>query len=467
MAKQRYSIVIIDDDPLVNSTISGVLSTVYSSIISFTDAHQALAEIDSLCPDLILLDIFLGEANGLDVLRIIRERGNTMPVIMMTAFSDVRMAVDAIKLGAEDYIVKPLDLDQLELSVQKSLKHYDLRRQVSLLQEQIPQDSEFIGISPAVKKILHLATTFAQADDTTVLILGESGTGKEVIAKCLHKKSPRASGPLVTVNCGAIPKELAESELFGNERGAFTGADKMKPGKFELAQHGTIFLDEIGELPLDLQVKLLRVLQEKTFYRLAGTKEINADVRVIAATNRRLEDLISEGKFREDLYYRLNVATIDLPPLRDRPQDISLLATTFVQEFALKFRKTIHGFTPKAMTILEQSWWKGNVRELRNAMERAVLLETEDLITEDTLDFLQPKGSQKLTTNTDRNKSELPDGQHILRISKKGVSLSSVTRDLIEQTLAITEGNQVQAAKVLGITRAKLRYRIEQLQIKV
>jgi DNA-binding NtrC family response regulator len=465
MAKQRYSIFIIDDDPLVNSTISGVLSTVYSSIISFTNAEKALAEIETLCPDLVLLDIFLGEANGLEVLRIIRERGLDMPVIMMTAFSDVRMAVDAIKLGAEDYIVKPLDLDQLELSVQKSLKNYDLRRQVLLLKEQLPQESEFIGQSPSVKKLLQLANTFAHADDTTVLILGESGTGKEVIAKHIHKHSPRASGPLVTVNCGAIPKELAESELFGHERGAFTGADKMKPGKFELAQHGTLFLDEIGELPLDLQVKLLRVLQEKTFYRLSGTKEITADVRIIAATNRRLEDLISEGKFREDLYYRLNVATLNLPPLRDRVQDIPLLATTFVQEFATKFRKTIVGFSPEAMAILQQSWWKGNVRELRNAMERAVLMEQDTLICEDTLDFLQPRSASQVQTTV--KQTDLPQGHHVLRIARLGVPMANVTRDLIEQTLAITEGNQVQAAKILGITRAKLRYRIEQLSIKV
>jgi len=389
--KQPYTLLIIDDDPLVNSSLHSVLSESFDTVLTYTDPAEALEQIDTTRPDLILLDIFLGNINGLDILAQLREREVNIPVIMITAFSDIKLAVRAIKLGAEDFIVKPPDLEQLEITIRKVLQNYELRRRVEVLQAQLPEkpDAEILGESPAIQEVIRLARIYAQTDDTTVLITGETGTGKELVARFIHKHSRRASGPFIAVNCGAIPRDLAESELFGYERGAFTGAvEKLKKGKFELAHRGTIFLDEIGELPLDLQVKLLRILQEKRFYRLGGEKEVSTDVRVIAATNQNLEELVAAGKFREDLYYRINVARIEIPPLRERKEDILLLASAFVQEFNKKMGKKIKGFTPEAAQILRQYEWKGNVRELRNVIERVMLLSTSTVIDQEALRFL-------------------------------------------------------------------------------
>ncbi len=468
MAKQNYTIVVIEDDPLVNMTVRDILSSKYSRVETFTDAQTGLDELHTISPDLVLLDIFLGHANGLDILEQLRKQGYTMPVIMMTAFSDIKMAVRAMKLGAEDFIVKPLDLEQLEVAVERSLKNFDLRRKVNILSEQLKkeQPSEILGTSDGVRKALDMSKIIAKAEDTTVLILGESGTGKELMARFIHENSPRANGPFITINCGAIPRELAENELFGYERGAFTGAtEKVKQGKFELATHGTILLDEIAELSLELQVKLLRVLQERRYYRLGGTKEISVDVRVIASTNKDLEKLVEEDKFREDLFYRLNVARILLPPLRERGQDIINVATAFVKEFNTKFNKNVTGFSPEAAETLLTYPWKGNIRELRNVIERVVLLESNQIITKESLGFL--KGVQVTSIPLSKTEIELPNGGHYLKISKTGASMGDVTKDLIIQTLNITGGNQIKAAKVLGVSRAKLRYRIEQLAINI
>jgi len=471
MAKQNYTIVVIEDDPLVNSTVKGILATKYTRVESFLDAEQAMDELHVVSPDLVLLDIFLGHMNGLDILESLRKQGYQMPVIMMTAFSDIKMAVRAMKLGAEDFIVKPLDLEQLEVSVERALANYDLRRQVDILSEQLRQErpSEILGNSEGMRKAMEMAKIIAGAEDTTVLILGESGTGKELMARYIHENSPRKKGPFITINCGAIPRELAENELFGYEKGAFTGAtEKVKPGKFEQANHGTILLDEIGELSLELQVKLLRVLQERKFYRLGGTKEISIDVRIVAATNKDLEQQAEEGKFREDLYYRLNVATMYLPALRERGDDIMMLATAFVDKFNKKFGKHIKGFTSEAADMMINYQWKGNVRELTNVIERVVLLESADIISKESLHFLKPGGNKDSSANGGNQKAiVLQDGEHYLKISTAGASLATVTKDLILQTLQITNGNQIQCAKVLGISRAKLRYRLEQLGINI
>ncbi len=471
MAKQPYVIVVLEDDPLVNSTVKSVLEESYSEVHVFSDAKEAIETIDDLRPDLLLLDIFLGHYNGLEILQELRDNGHQVPVIMMTAFSDIRMAVRAMRLGAEDFIVKPLDLEQLELTVERALEKYELKRQVDVLSERLEteQPDEVIGVSDGIKAALEVSRIVANAD-TTALILGETGTGKELFARYIHKNSQRSKGPFITINCGAIPKELAENELFGYEKGAFTGAtEKVKQGRFEQAHRGTILLDEVGELGLDLQVKLLRVLQERKYYRLGGLKEISVDVRVIAATNQNLERLVEEGKFREDLYYRLNVATIDLPSLRNRTEDIIPIASSFIKEFNAKFSKSITGFTPEAVQILQNYYWKGNIRELRNVIERVMLLESQSVISKESLAFLKPSSAPaSLQTQLQKQKPiELESGEHLLHISKEGALWNNVVKDLILQTLKITEGNQIQAAKVLNISRAKLRYRIEQLNIKV
>jgi DNA-binding NtrC family response regulator len=465
--KNNFSIVVIEDDPLINQTVKTILSSKYERVETFTDAKEGLEKMHLINPDLMLLDIFLGHHNGLEILEQLRKEGWTMPVIIMTAFSDIKMAVKAMKLGAEDFIVKPLDLEQLEISVERSLHNATMRRQVEIAHEKlkIEQPSEIIGSSDGMKKALNMARIVASAEDTTVLITGESGTGKELLAHFIHNNSPRAKGPFISINCGAIPRDLAENELFGHEKGAFTGAtEKVKLGKFEQAQHGTILLDEVAELSLELQIKLLRVLQERKFFRLGGSKEVSIDVRVIAATNKSLETAIEEGNFREDLYYRLNVANIILPPLRERGSDILTIATAFVNEFNNKFGRNIKGFAPDAADILLNHNWKGNIRELRNVIERVVLLhEGSDIISKDALSFMKTTAIVQI-----QGKSapiEIPDRGHYLQISRNGAKMEDVVKDLIIQTLKLTNGNQVQATKLLDTTRARLRYKIEQYGI--
>ncbi len=464
MAKLNYSIAIIEDDPLVGATIYEILESRYERVVHFTDPNKAIEDLDSVSPDLILLDIYLGHANGLDILERLRAEGITIPVIVMTAFNDIKIAVRAMKASAEEFIVKPIDLDQLEVAVDRALHNYDLRRQVKLLREELQSEkpSEIIGRSESMLNALSVARIVAGASDTTALILGESGTGKELMARYIHMNSQRHKGPFITVNCGAIPKDLAENELFGYERGAFTGAtEKIKQGRFEQANRGTILLDEVGELSADMQVKLLRVLQERKFYRLGGAKEISVDVRVIAATNRDLERLVEEGKFREDLYYRLNVASIYLPPLRERQGDVLLLATSFIKEFNQKFAKNIEGFEPGAVDILEHYVWKGNIRELRNAIERVVLLQQGSLITKEQLSFLRmdaqpPTHTFQKSGSRGMNTLELSPGAYSLNISKQGAALQDVLRELVAQTFALASNDEASAAKMLSVGVDKL-----------
>ncbi len=470
MQLQNYTIVIIEDDPQVNQIVRDIMASKYKRVVAYLDPVQAENELHLLSPDLVLLDLFLGSNNGLDILENLRNQGLIAPVIMMTAFSDIKMAIRAMKLGAEDFIIKPLDVEQLEISVEKALHNFDLRRRVNLLDEQLlrEQPNEILGESEGMLKALEIAKIVARAD-TTVLILGESGTGKELFARYIHNHSSRARGPFVTLNCGAIPRELAENELFGYEKGAFTGAtEKVRHGKFEQAQHGTIVLDEIAELSPELQVKLLRVLQERSFYRLGGAKEVSVDVRVIASTNKDIEKLVMEEKFREDLFYRLNVARIILPPLRERGADIIQLASSFINEFNQKFAKNITGFTPDAVELLQHYHWKGNIRELRNVIERVVLLETNDIVTKESINFLNssilPCSTASVAINTP---VELKKNQYKLQISDKGVQMADVLKDLIIQTLNITNGNTKKAAELLAVSSAKLKYRIEQLGINI
>lgn len=460
MAKQKYTILIVDDDPAVQSACAA-LGEHYETVVFFSepDYIKAFADVEKLRPDLVLLDVYMGDKMCFDALDMLHDRGLKIPAIIMTGSSDMRIAVHALKSGAEDFIVKPLDPIQVESAVQRALRNYDLRRQMDVLQERLQEEeqNELLGNSETMRQVKQFADIFAQTDDTTVLILGESGTGKELMARYIHRRSPRASGPFVSVNCGAIPRELAENELFGYERGAFTGAtEKVKQGRFEMAHRGTILLDEVGELSYEMQIKLLRVLQERSFYRLGGNKEVSVNVRVIAATNRNLEKMVEEGKFREDLYFRLNVGTIMMPPLRERPGDIMLLATAFLNEFNKKFGKRISGFTPDAIEALESYEWKGNVRELRNAIERITLLESGEMITKDSIRFL------RVGMGASASFAQLANGQHTLTISKQGAALENVIRDLLEQTLKLTDGNQTQTAKMLGITRAVLKTRMEQ-----
>jgi DNA-binding NtrC family response regulator len=461
MAKAR--ILVADDEPILGNTLKKILGELGYVVALCDRGEEFFHFLDDQKPDIVLLDIYLGSVNGIQLLNRMRQEGWQTPVIMMTAHSDVSLAVRAMKEGAADFVVKPFDLNHLGVLIDKNLDHARLQTQVKLLQEELEGErsrSGIIGKSIALRRALETAEKLAQGENTTVLIEGESGTGKELMARFVHQQSSRREKPFVTLNCGAIPKELAESEFFGYEKGAFTGAtEKMKQGKFELADGGTILLDEIRELSLDMQVKLLRVLEEKRFYRLGGTKEISVDVRVIAASNKELAREVEEGRFREDLYYRLNVASVRIPPLRNRKEDIGELAKAFLAEFCRRFTRPVPAITPEALQWLEQLTWKGNVRELRNAMERVVLLNNVPALTAEHFSFLRTSGATA-SASSGNGKA------FVLEIPPQGIRMNEVMKDLILKTLDIVGGNQVQAAKVLGLTRSKLRYRMEQLGIR-
>ncbi len=454
-------ILIVDDDELLNNSLNAVLTRTGYEVVSVLKGEEAFQHVVDFQPDVLLLDLYLGTVTGLDILQKLRNENNETPVILITAFSDVNSAVRAIKLGAEDFVLKPLDLEQLEILINKTLKRKNLERRYELLKDEMQQKFgpyAIVGKSEILRKVVHSAERLARAD-TTVLIIGESGAGKELIARLVHEKSDRSDGPFISINCGAIPKELAESELFGYEKGAFTGAmDKMRQGKFELAGRGTILLDEVGELTHELQVKLLRVLDTKRFYRLGGSKEISVDVRIIAATNKNLKSAVEKGTFREDLYYRLNIAQLNVPSLRERVEDIALLANTFIDEFNKKFGKSIKGFTPDAVKTLEKYPWPGNVRELKNAIERIALLETDTLIKSEHLAFLH--------YHPGFNEAKVLEDKNIVAVPNQGVKMDEIMRAAILQTLDLTGGNQIQAAKILGLTRSRLRYRMQQSKIK-
>ncbi len=454
-------LLIVDDDELLNNSLNAVLTRSGYEVVSVLKGEEAYQQIVDFQPDVVLLDLYLGSMTGLDILQKLRTENNDTPVILITAFSDVNSAVRAIKLGAEDFVLKPLDLEQLEILINKTLNHKNLERRYELLKDEMQQKFgpyAIVGKSEILRKVVHTAERLAHAD-TTVLIVGESGSGKELIARLVHEKSDRADGPFISINCGAIPKDLAESELFGYEKGAFTGAmDKMRQGKFELANRGTILLDEIGELGHETQVKLLRVLETKRFYRLGGSKEISVDVRIIAATNKNLKTAVEKGTFREDLFYRLNVAQLHVPSLRDRVEDIALLANTFLDEFNKKFGKSIRGFTPDAIKVMEKYSWPGNVRELKNAIERIALLETDTVVKPEHLGFL--------SYHPGFNSTKMLDDKNVVSVPSQGIKMDQIMREAILQTLALTDGNQIQAAKILGLTRSRLRYRMQQLKIK-
>ncbi len=457
----KPKILIIDDDDLVSRSLKKVLVKLDYEVDTCLEGGKAFDKVEFFEPDIILLDIYLTTHNGLDILKELQKRYLHIPVIMITGYSDVKIAVEAMKLGAFDFLLKPIDLEQLKLILNKCVVHLHLKQEVRALHSALSEDKltrEYFGKSKSIIRIVNIVEKLAKSDDTTILLEGESGTGKEVFAKFIHQISPRKNKVFITINCGTIPKELAESELFGHEKGAFTGAaQKTKLGKFELANGGTILLDEIGELSLDLQVKLLRVLQEKTFYRLGGEREISVNVRVLAATNKSLEDEVKAGRFREDLYYRLNVAKIIVPPLRERKADIPILGYSFLQQYARKFDKNIKLIEEDAISLLLNQLWPGNIRELKNTMERAVLMLDGDVLKAQHLNFL------KSTSEFNKNNSN----EFVLKIPKEGIKINIVLKEIILKTLAITKGNQVRAAKVLGLSRSKLRYRMEQLGIEV
>ncbi len=446
----KSSVLIVDDDPAHRTMLRTLLKGWGYELDEADDGSTAVGKVNERAYDLILMDIRMISMSGLEALAEMKAINPSIPVIIMTAYSSVETAVEALKNGAYDYLTKPLDFDELRLTMSRAMDHTQLREENRLLRESLGSHFDrqnIIGRSPVMVKLLETVAQVAPSE-ATVLITGESGTGKEMIAGAIHYNSHRKQNPFVKFNCAAITETLLESELFGHEKGAFTGAHRRKEGKFRQAHGGSIFLDEISEMSMAMQVKLLRVLQEREITRVGGEEVIHVDVRVIAATNKDLLMEIEKGRFRDDLYYRLNVVTLKMPHLRDRKEDIPLLAQHFLKIFAEKNSKSIKGFTPQAMDRLLKYEWPGNVRELMNAVERGVVLSRRDYLDEEELPFI---------SGDEVPDEKIPGGD----VLPSDLPLEEVEKATILNTLASSGGNKSEAARRLGITRKTLHKKLK------
>jgi two-component system response regulator HydG len=450
---KKSSVLVVDDDSAHRTMLRTLISGWGYAVSEADDGAAAIESVKAASYDLVLMDVRMVKVSGLEALEKIKSYNPAIPVIIMTAYSSVETAVEALKQGAHDYLTKPLDFDKLRLILERAMEHTRLKEENRILRESLGRqfDSQnIIGKSPAMTKLLETVAQVAPSE-ATVLISGESGTGKELIAGAIHFNSLRKDGPFVKINCAAITETLLESELFGHEKGAFTGADRRKEGRFSQAHGGTLFLDEVSEMSLTMQVKLLRALQEREFNRVGGETTIQVDVRVIAATNKNLLEQINTGAFREDLYYRLNVVELAVPSLTERKEDIPLLAQHFLEMFATKNQKEIKGFTPRAMHHLIRYDWPGNVRELMNAVERGVVLARTPYL--DEADFLFLKDA---LLSGDEDQAE-PANLAI----EGDAPLGEIEKTAILKTLEAAGGNKSEAARRLGITRKTLHKKLK------
>jgi DNA-binding NtrC family response regulator len=455
----RANILVVDDEKLIRWSLKESLQQEGYTVKAVEDGRKAFQAVAEEPFDLVLLDYMLPDTNGLEVLKEIRKTLPDLLVVMITSHSSVEHAVAAMKAGASDYMTKPFRNEDIAHRVARVLESGRLKRELQgLRKEQLERFGfdKVIGKSAPMRAIFNLVERILPLGDATVLIQGESGTGKDVLAKAIHYGGPRASAPYINITCTALPEALLESELFGHERGAFTDAKAQKKGLFELADGGTIFLDEIGDMSLYLQSKLLRFLEEKTFRRVGGQGDIKVDVRVIAATNRDLKKLVEKGQFREDLYFRLKVIPILLPPLRDRREDIPLLVQHFIEQFNREFKKSIRGVTPSLMKRLEEYDWPGNIRELKNTIERGMILSTQDHL-----------GAEDLPLDLIDESAAEDGGGSAVKLTRKGIHLETLELDLVRQALQLTNGNQTRAGRLLGLNRDQIRYRIEKYNLTV
>ncbi len=483
MTQTQHRILLVDDEPNLRKVLGALLQQQGYEVHAEVDGAAALARIRSAPPrtfDVVISDLRMPNLDGIGLLRALAQHEPNLPVILLTAHGSVDSAVEAVKLGAFDYLEKPFDRDQIHQIVEKALATRE-RAGPSAPTEAPPvaltdpcTHAGMVGRSPQMQAIRETVNKVA-ASPSTVLITAESGTGKELVARALHLGSPRHNHPFIKVNCAAIPAGLVESELFGHERGAFTGAVSSRPGRFELADGGTLFLDEVSEIPKEIQVKLLRAIQESEFERVGGVKTLRVQVRLIAATNRNLEDLIREGHFREDLYYRLNVVPIHLPALRDRIEDLPFLVAHFVQRCNERLGKSVHGLSPAALAALDRYAWPGNIRELENLIERMVLFASDAWVDVDDLPEAYVSDTPAESSTRLAIVHEPSDPRHIrLPLSSLGLDLKEAVRAgsrlveeaLIREALSKTDGNVTRSARALGISRRSLQSKMKELGLR-
>jgi two-component system response regulator AtoC len=453
----RETILVIDDENLIRWSMKQKLESWNFQALEASTIQQALLKLQTEPPDLVTLDIKLPDGSGIDLLRKIREDFPQLPVILITAFGAVDVAVQALKMGAYDFIEKPINFEKLENVVRNALEASALKTQVAQVNKTIRSRfsvDNIIGKSKEITEVINMIRRLAQAGASTLLVQGESGTGKELVSRALHYESPRRDKPFVALNCAAIPETLIETELFGYEKGAFTDAKTLKRGVFEMADGGTVFLDEISEMHLNLQSKFLRVLEDQTFRRVGGVKDISVDVQVVASTNRNLELAVKEGKFREDLYYRLTVVPILIPLLRNRAVDIPLLVDHFIHRYNQQFRKNVKGAKPEALKLMMEYLWPGNVRELKNAIERAMILADGEYLEVALLPIRisDPASNQTVVRAA---------GDFIVKLPRGGAELEQIEKELISQALEYANQNKTKAAKLLKISRDTLRYKVK------
>ena len=457
------NILIVDDEKNIRDLMVRYLKTDGIDGEGADNAYRAQRLLSQKPFDGCLIDLRMPGMDGLELIRWIRQEGFRMPIVMVSAHGEITDAVDALKHGAQDYIVKPFNPEEVVIKLKRLVEAQNFRN-IQETEERLPQDHAFIGESVQIQRIKGMISRIALTN-SSVLVTGESGTGKEVIARTIHEQSPLSEGPFVAINIGGVPENLLESELFGYEKGAFTGAVSRKTGMFELASGGTLFLDEIGEMPHSLQVKILRVLQERTITRLGGTQPIPINARIVCATNRNLEDMVREGSFREDLFYRLNVVRIHVPPLRERKDDIPLLTAWILKKLNARMGRHFTGLTPEAMDKLKEYRFHGNIRELENILERAAIFTDGGIIGEDELDLHGSDLEQGMGDGS--SSSSFAGGLDGLGIGDEAVSLKDIEKQAIERALRRWEGNRTKASEELGITRRTLINKIAEFGLDI
>ncbi len=453
---RKAKILVVDDEHLIRWSLEQNLRKQGYEVLTAGSGEDALKLVREEQPELVLLDIHMPGISGLEALEKIKEYDDDIIVIMVTAHGGLETAVNAMRMGAYDYINKPFNLDEMAIVIRKALENFDLRREVAGLRSEHKKvgPPTIVGKGKHMQHVLEMMGRVAKSEASTVLIQGESGTGKELVAKWIHYESSRADKPFVAINCAAVPSTLLESELFGHEKGAFTDAKTTKKGLFELADGGTVFLDEIGDMELGMQAKLLRFLEDRTFRRVGGSKVVSVDVRIVSATNKDLLKAVEEKQFRNDLYYRLQVIPIFLPPLRERKEDIALIAKHFIETYNREFNKHVKGISSAAEKLLIDYYWPGNIRELKNVVERAIILGGDDILLPDVLPL-------EITARGPAAATPASAATSVFKLPPEGVDIEEVEKELIRQALEVSEWNQSKAAKKLSLGIDAFRYRMK------